>query len=136
MCSGSRHLLKILNNRLGCTSSADTHDRLVTKYAEARRQKDVWDEIPKEAFTIATVDNFDILKSYSAVYCGAQNRSYHGTTIQFVQPDPSILYPRQTSRIHKVGELQSNCRRSSSQGNSPHKLRKEGPKCLCMHCGC
>ena len=42
VCSGSCQLLKILN-RLGCTSSSDTHDRLVTQYAEARHQESIWD---------------------------------------------------------------------------------------------
>ena len=64
VCSGSRKLLKILN-RLGCTSSSDTHDRFVTQHAQARRSTDVWGP-----FTIASVDNIDILKSHSAVYCG------------------------------------------------------------------
>ena len=34
MCGGSRELLKILN-KLGCTSSPDTHDRFVAHHAEA-----------------------------------------------------------------------------------------------------
>ena len=42
VCSGSRQLLKILNG-LGCTSSSDTHNRLVTQYAEARCQESIWD---------------------------------------------------------------------------------------------
>ena len=95
VCGGSRQLLRILN-RLGCTSSPDTHDRFVTQHAEARCQKQIWDEIPKNVFTVASVDNFDMLQSYSAVYCGDQQRSYHGTTIQLVQPSPGITIPLTT----------------------------------------
>ena len=92
VCSGSRQLLQILN-RLGCTSSPDTHDRFVTQHAEAQRSKSLWCELPKGVFTVASVDNFDMLQSYSIVYCGDQSRSYHGTTIQLVQPSPAIVYP-------------------------------------------
>jgi len=34
--------------------------------------QDVWDKLNSDVFTIASVDNFDILKSHPAVYCGDQ----------------------------------------------------------------
>ena len=71
MCGGSRQLLRVLN-RLGCVPSPDTHDRFVAFHAKSEREKDIWDDLPKNIFTIATADNFDILQSYAAVYCGNQ----------------------------------------------------------------
>ncbi len=37
-------------------------------------------------FTVATVDNIDFLPKHSFVFHGDQSRSWHGTTIQVVQP--------------------------------------------------
>ena len=62
VCGGSCMLLKILN-RVGSTSSLDTHDRFVTYHAEATCKYHTWNEL-------ASVDNFDMLQSYSSVYCG------------------------------------------------------------------
>ena len=105
VCGGSRHLIKIFN-RLGYTSSSDAHDQLVTEYAEHQREKNVWSNIHHNTFTVASIDNIDMLQSYSSVYFGDQKRSYHGTTIQMVQPKPSLAFEMHIQAILKYNVLE------------------------------
>ena len=102
VCGGSRQLLKILN-RIGCVSSSYTHDHFVTLQAELQRNKSIWEELSDKIFTIASTDNFDMLQSYASVYCGDHQRSYHGTTVQVVQPHQSMSFtvPANTN-VYKV----------------------------------
>jgi len=60
VCGGSHQLIRMY--RLGCVSSPDGHDHFVTPHANMKHQRSVWD-IPGNVFTIATVDNFDMLQS-------------------------------------------------------------------------
>ena len=117
----------------------------MTQHAEVQCNKSLWYKLSKGIFTVASVDNFDMLQSYATVYCGDQSRSYHGTTIQLVQPSPAIVYcpvpapcvvyPGTMSQASEP-ELETreaisstpSDRRSTSPGNSPHKLGKVGPK--------
>ena len=123
VCGGSRQLIRILN-RLECATSPDTHDRFVTQHAMARRQSKIWDNICSNTFTTATVDNFDMLQSYVAVYCGDQQRSYHGTTLQLVQPDPnSLMFPTSSTEVTTAPIILPN-----GQGISSDNAHKLGPK--------
>jgi hypothetical protein len=46
---------------------------------------------PENSFTVASADNLDYLHSYARVYCGEQKSSWHGTTVQVLQPQPLSL---------------------------------------------
>ena len=51
VCGGSRQLIKILN-RLGATSSNDTHDRFVTHKAQLQQEKSVLDDLSAEVYSL------------------------------------------------------------------------------------
>lgn len=93
--------MRILN-QLRVTSSPDTPDYYVTSVANLYKGGSVWRDIPEYSFTVASVDNFDILKSNASVYCGDQYRSYHGTTIQLVQPLPRYTSNQSVQFIQQV----------------------------------
>ncbi len=128
VCGGSRILLRILNH-LGCTSSPDTYDRFVTSQALKQRESSIWSKISKHVFTVVSADNFDILQTHAAVYCGDQSRSYHATTIQAVQPDPILISNcTHTNSILMSPEPSNRRQHANSPLSSPHQLGKEGPK--------
>ena len=143
-CGGSRVLLHILN-QLGCTTSADTHDRVVTTQAIALQKQAIWSILSPHIFTISSADNFEMLQSNAAVFCDDQTCSYHSTTIQVVQPIPALTIacthqhitaeeipiatgPPQACQL-SLGITNTDKRvHNNSPASSPHSLGKEGPK--------
>lgn len=107
VCGGSHKLLKLCN-QFGISSSID---RFVTEIVEMQRTQTLWNSLPRNDFTIASVD---MLQSHAAVYCGGQSHSYHGTTVQIVQPNPVPSSGSGTAKRTSV----------CSPASSPHKLGK------------
>ena len=89
---GSSLLIRILN-RLGVCSSADTLARSIQYRVQEREQRGAEQECSPNSFTVISADNIDFLHSYARVFYGNQTRSWHGTTVQAVQPKPSLHVP-------------------------------------------
>ena len=83
---GSQLLIRILN-RFGICASSDTLARFIQHKVKSMSR-------PKfqkpESFTIVSADNIDFQLSFTRVFCGKQTSSWHGTSIQAVQPLPSL----------------------------------------------
>ena len=119
VCGGSRELIRVLN-RLGACVSADTHDRLVTSVAEQQKEKCIWSELSPDTFTVASADNIDFLQRHAAVFWGDQTRSYHGTTIQLVQPIPSLKFSNPASVHQHLPNTTANASQPPSNSASVH----------------
>jgi hypothetical protein len=120
-CGGSSRLVKLLN-RLGVCASIDTLDR----YIQYRVQKTMEDgpmaAYPQTSFIQFSIDNLDFAHSFARVFSGKQQSSWHGTTIQVVQPQPLGLTDAQTSVVpaHPSKRLHSELTPSSSPSKSTH----------------
>ena len=86
---GSTLLVKVLN-RLGICCSADTLARSIQHRVKERETKGPEQECCRDSITFISADNIDFLHSYAQVFCGNQSSSWHGTTVQAVQPSPSL----------------------------------------------
>ena len=89
-CGGSTRLLQLLN-RLGVCASIETHKRYVQYRVEMRSTEGPMSGNPTDSFMIASADNLDYIHKYARAYSGKQGLSWHGTTVQIVQPKPQTL---------------------------------------------
>ena len=86
---GSIVLIRSLN-RLGICGCQDTLERSIQHRVDHRKKVGPEKEL-ESAFTIVSADNIDFLHSYARNFHGQQNKSWLGTTVQMVQPQPSVL---------------------------------------------
>ena len=88
MCHGGTLELVQLLNRLGAIASVETANRLATHVVQKRLSRGIQPEFQPQMFTAVSVDNIDILQPYSFVSASDLTRSWHGTSVQCVQPHP------------------------------------------------
>ena len=84
---GSNELIEVLN-RIGAIASLDTRNRAILPVIKKAQESGI---LSPSAFTICFFDNLDYLSSNATVYCGDQHRSWHGTSVQAVRPQPTRL---------------------------------------------
>ena len=87
---GSTELLKIFN-RIGAVASLDTHDRIAMYAVTERITKGIYSELVPRTLTISSIDNIDILQRHGMVSAVQSKRSWHGTSVQCVQPMPKSI---------------------------------------------
>ena len=97
---GSALLIKVLN-KMGVCSSSDTLSRFINHISNNScllSNK----ALITESFAIVSADNLDYLHSYARVCKHNQKSSWHGTTVQFVQPTPSLSLANVSPRKRKA----------------------------------
>lgn len=78
---------------------------------------------PEKAFTVVSTDNLDYVHSYAQVYCGKQQSSWHGTTVQVVQPQPTIVDTSNCIQPLVQGEVATNGETTTSLNTVCHANR-------------
>ena len=112
---GSTELLKILN-RLGVCTSLDTLLRHIQTTVQQSDMKGILQGLDPSILTMFSLDNIDFLKSYAQVYCGNQQLSWHGTTVQAVQTKPTY---KETTQLPDSSTLRGRSHDMSSPQHSP-----------------
>ena len=100
---GSQELVKILN-RVGAIASIDTHQHLATQVVKERISQGILPHIEEKALSIVSVDNIDILQPHAFVSSTDATRSWHGTSVQCMQPLPltGILETEDKIALHPL----------------------------------
>ena len=108
---GSTNIIKMLN-RLGVCASSDTLARFIQHKVSTQS---VSNSTTSESFTVVSADNIDFLHSYARVFQGKQTGSWHGTSVQVVQPLPSLESIQCGAFTHTEPSLGQPAQHSQSQ---------------------
>ncbi len=74
---------------IGVCASFDTLSRFIQYKSDARNDPS-HDNIISEAFMFVSADNIDFEHKFAKVFNGNKNASWHGTTVQVIQPIPGL----------------------------------------------
>ena len=78
-------------NRFGAVACVNTHYSFLKKL-ETEQQWLLTKELHPNTFRVVSVDNIDIMQSHAQVYVDNPHRSWHGTSIQIVEPKPLLAW--------------------------------------------
>ena len=141
---GSSELISVLN-KLGAVASSETLDRHIMRVSTERKMDGLLKGLDTRTFTVATTDTIDFLQSHASVYAGSQYCSWHGTSVQVIQPEQrlkNIVVPSDTSSLslssiasamHDLGHVSDRRRLRTSPISSPPKHGRS-PACKRIKC--
>ena len=103
---GSTELLKILN-WVGAVACLDTQNRVATYVVANRIANGIHSELAPQTLTVVYID---ILQRHAMVSSTDSKRSWHGTSVQCVQPMPkSIVISEEEVHVHNACLVSSVC---------------------------
>ena len=117
---GSTTLIRILN-RLGICTSSDTLLRTIQHRVTERQNRGPEQECIPNTVTFISADNIDFIHSFAKVFCGNQLSSWHGTSIQAVQPliaNQPKNDPNHPPNMPSSTRGESSCNKYTSDDNS------------------
>ena len=116
---GSTLLLRLLN-RLGVCASADTLARFI-QFKVTNFSSDKLKHLKPDGFATVSADNIDFLHSCAHVFCRNHISSWHGTSVQAVQPLPLSINPHSPcmQRFHLSHCIHDSMHEPQTQGHDP-----------------
>ena len=89
-CQGGTELLIRILNKLGICYSMDTLARYIQHKITNDEVTGGTKHLDPEGFTFVSADSIDFQHSYAQIVKGSYSTSWHGTSVQAVQPLPSL----------------------------------------------